>query len=349
MQANEKPYLLAGQLHNAVSDVFAAELLMRTSSLALLEQPDLSLALAPTLPASQSLARSHARRWIGEDVINLQQVLTDIDGYANAFFALSGTLREIAAKIDSGNDAARHQFCDGLSLLRRQIDGRRSGAAAARWNVKMFQRQVEDDEARYASEARLVAQKCEVPELQQRLTELGDRLRKDNEEIAWGATKAIPGAMVIGIGVGAAWLNVSAGKAIVNYGISMTKKASAAADKAMADSDNAVAEFRSVVEKLAGDQQQVGVFHTIRSQVKTMATTTVRSIKSLDAVEKAWVEADDNVELLDARLRGGSPHVSGSLQATLERANSFWKGAREDIAKCKKALAELTPGSAVAS
>ena len=330
-------------LTGAANAIFASLLTTTAEQQVIGEQQDLNLSLVPTLPQTQALARSHAALWRTSYSTALLQALTDFRAYANAVTVFAPQLIDVAGKLAGGDTSTRPQLLNGIQVLANLAGNQKTSNANAKSTIDSYSSLVSDDSVRFNTDAGSLAQRYTGPQgdiqhLQGVLGELSDRLAKDNQTIAEGATKALPGAIIIGIGLGVSWIDTSVGKVILQKGLEMTKGAMEEADQAMADAAAAIADYKKTFEALVSEKLQVAVFETVRQHVTRMNGAVGGAQAALQNAAGAWQGEIGRLQLWTATAQTASPI---SLAADVQASSTFWAGLSKAVGSFQSALAAL--------
>ncbi|MEH6374147.1 HBL/NHE enterotoxin family protein [Streptomyces sp. KLMMK] len=224
-----------------VESLFTACQLLTAAAAGITAQPDLTLDLIPTLPEAQALARSHAAKWSGTYQVALLQPLADILGYANAYTSYLPYVTELSGRIAAGDKAALPDLREVLDDLGQQASSFQAGTADSKTQLLAFKNLVDDDHVRFDTEAKALEKNYtgpsgEITTIRTSLAALEQRLQKNNAEIALGATKAIPGALVTGIELALSAEEVfGAAGTVIQAGLSLARSTAAWNTKAIAD------------------------------------------------------------------------------------------------------------------
>jgi Bacillus haemolytic enterotoxin (HBL) len=310
---------------DGAGSVFAAALVLDVQAPAIAGQWPLDLPLVPTVSQTQALAARHAGLWLDVYAPQLMQALDDVRTYGATVVAFAPELTAAAATLGRGRDAeALDVLLSGIGHLGQIVSSRRQGIAANRTAITAFAGLVDDDSVRYVTDASLMRQRYTGPDgditaIEKELDDLGARLRKDNEEIALGAAKALPAALIIGVGAGVAYIDTSVGKAIVQKGIEMGRGAIKDADAAMDDAAEAIRKYKAAAEKLSGERQQIAVFTTLNGHVMQLSHGSSLALSALDGLDRAWQAEIEVQALWNATARGtGASTLSSAVTAVAD-------------------------------
>jgi hypothetical protein len=342
--ATETPTAAPDVMADAAGRVFAAALVLDVQAPAMHGQQPLDLPLVPTVTQTQALAARHAGLWLDAYATSLLQPLDDVRTYGAAVAAFAPELKSAAAKLAQGPDArALDTFLTGIAHLGQLVSSRRQGIVGDRTAITAFASLVDDDSVRYASDAMLMRKRYtgpdgEITAIQTELESLAAKLRKDNEEIALGAAKALPAALIIGVGAGVAYINTSVGKAIVEKGIEMARGVFKETDAAMDDARATIAKYKEKSEKLSDERQQVAVFTTLNGHVTQLASGARAALTALDGLDGAWQGELDLFTLWNATARGAD---ASPLPNAVTAAADRWASRSAGVLTLMRALDDL--------
>lgn len=331
-------------LADSAGRVFAAALVLNVQAPAMAGQQQLDLPLVPTVTQTQALAARHAGLWLDAYATSLLQPLDDVRTYGAAVAAFAPELKAAATKLAAGPDAgALDRFLTGIAHLGQLVSSRRQGIVGDRTSITAFASLVDDDSVRYASDASVMRKRYtgpdgEITAIQTELESLAAQLRKDNDEIALGAAKALPAALIIGVGAGVAYINTSVGKAIVEKGIEMARGVFKETDVAMDDASKTIAKYKEKSEKLSDERQQVAVFTTLNGHVTQLASGARGALTALDALDSAWQGELDVFTLWNATARGAD---ASPLPNAVAAAADRWAARSSGVLTLLRALDDL--------
>ena len=320
-------------MQDAAGGVYAAAVLLDASALGVLVQPTLELELVPTLAQTQALASSHARRWLDVTASALIQPLQDVRDYGAGMESFGPELLDSARGAADGDPAALGTFLTGVQYLEGLVGSERQSVGASTTTLGAFRQLTDDDAVRFATDARTLAERYtgpsgDIARIDAQLAALSARMDSDNATTAQGASQAIPGAIIVGIGFGVAYVDTDLGKTIIKQGITMAEGAVKASDDAMKDFHAAAGEYQQALTALASEQQEVGVFATLRDNVGGVGTGVLRATTALAELDRAWQDELVSLQVLGATAKGTSRgQVPDMVTTAVARWETLTKGA----------------------
>ncbi|MFN3686163.1 hypothetical protein [Salinarimonas sp.] len=282
----DRPHLVACGVEDALRRLLTAFTMLGANGAGILQQPDLSLKVLPTLPEDQALVRGHVRLYADDTSLSggILACMQAVATIANQIVAMCRGLLPAAATLDdaSADDAARRQalaqFQAGITELRRvttslDADSHSAAlpiAACATALSGFLQNQIADDAARFAAAKEQAAKAGPLDAIEAQIDALQTHIDQLCGEIAAGATSQIPQALAFGFTIGKAVATATtAGPLVVAVLFSIKDEvgtASKFADEMRrknAELDDYIAQYEALIVSQMAVEQELAVLATI--------------------------------------------------------------------------------------
>jgi len=318
-------------------------LLARSSAESLITQPDINLSLIPTLPTSQNLARSHATQWLSSYQQWVLQVLTNIQSYSDSFTAYYPVFSELCDSIS--NPHSQEEFEHGLSILKAKTEKFAARTLISESNLQSIVNSIQDDQIRFNTDEETLIKNYggedgELQELTTQINSLNQQLQQDNTAIAQGATQAIPGSIILGLGVGISYVSTSIGKVVINAGIKVLKGEVSGISETVQNQEETIALYAETLDRLIEDLAEAATFQTLDGQLQSFSTTMLNIQNNLKTVAVSWNDVGQGLNIAMAEILN-SPD-GATIQAQLDEANTYWKEVAQNIENYFLKLMQLT-------
>lgn len=282
----DRPHLVAPGVDDALEQLLTAFTVLGANAAQILQQPDTTLAVLPTLPEDQALVRQH---------VNLYRHDTALSGGIMATFQAAATissqivnisrgLMPAAATLDAApvgsadHDRSLAQFQEGIAAMRQVTTALDPDSHSAALPIQaceealsaFLQNQIADDAARFAEAKKQAAAAGPVEAIQRKIDALQTHIDQLNGEIAAGATSQILEALKFGFTIGKAIATATeAGPLVLAVGFAIKdeigeeSKFAQEMQKKNDDLNDYIAQYEALLVSQIAAEQELSVLLTI--------------------------------------------------------------------------------------
>jgi hypothetical protein len=354
--ASSRPALVPTGLEAPLQRLTAAFAVLAANSALIEQQPDLSLAVLPTLPEDQALVRSHVGLYQSSTMLSggIMACFQAVATIAHAVQNMAHGLLPVAAKIDAHpaetpeHDEAIAGFRSALQALGRSTisldPDTRSAALKVRQGTDalaaFLQNQIADDATRF-EEAKVQAAKAgTIDRLQLQIDALMSQMDGLNRDIAAGATSQIIPAMAFGFKIGKAIATeTETGALLVSVGFAIKDEIDEAnAFAKMMRAKNAelnglIDQYRSLVEQQISAQQEIATVLTIAGHSAVFRDNLEEARQAAAQVLGQLMMLHNGLEYLATVDAGDAPnYFTDQLQAAIAGWAAIGETVEHDLA-----------------
>lgn len=338
----DDPALVVEQVLGAMQSVSKAYAMLALHGTVIEAQPDFSSSLLPTLPEDQGLLREHVGTYESSMTLSggLQASLSGVRTTSARILFMSDAMEAIAEVLDRGPQDPSYKTrlqtfegaLDELARVDTSLDPNDHSVAlriqTVHHDLQEFRDELDDDLVRLQTALEQAKYSGEIGALQAQIAGLLQRMNGINEQIAEGATTQIGPALEFGFSVGKTLATTTGtGKLVLGAAFAIrdeVKKANAFEKAFMAKNaelDQTIDEYKGLIEKLEGDEQQMSVLLTIVEHAKIYRDSFDGAIAAVGQVSEAFEALRSGIErltLVDV------PPAPGFFEDQLRAAHTFW-------------------------
>lgn len=286
----QRALLVARGVAPAAQSLAAAYCVLAADARLILQQPDLSLTILPTLPEDQALVRLHVHEYQSEPDLaaGILATFQSLATIGRQVVNMAGALLPTAAVLDTADPASAEygqalatwrSTLAALSQATTSLDPDKHSAAlpisACHDALAAFLRnQIADDVARFDTAVKSASQSGDIRSLALQITALQSQIDGLDQEIAKGATKDIVAAVKFGFTITSAVATATeAGPLLLDVGFALKDEAGkvSALGEQMQETndelDGLIAEYEALITSLIDTAQEMAVLLTIQGDL----------------------------------------------------------------------------------
>lgn len=327
-----------------LGELSSSWLVIAANCLAIEKQPDFTLSLIATLPEDQAVFRQHIRDYqfgpnLSAGILNCYQMTMTIANKVQNTMAL---LLPLAKRLDRGRknnsryEADLNTFRSVLTNLETDttsLDPNDHSALLGMYAVhedlkRYFGGKIEDDIVRIETIVKHAKYIGDIAALRQQIGEVQGQIDGINKWVANLAIRLIPEALKFGFVIGkAAAADASTGTIILNIGFKVIEEAGKdykfiqEIKKKDKELDAKIQEYRNLVVKLAGEEQEMSILLTIAGHGKKLGSNlkiSIGDVATLIENIRALRSGIQRLKMVDA------PLTRDYFVNQLRSAGGFW-------------------------
>lgn len=281
------------QLSGGLNGAASASLLAQRDTVGILEQEIIdNLPQFPNLAGVQKATVPFGNRWLDQIQPALIGLAEDISNYADGVSTYDSRFEELLNQ--SGDDPTIvSTVARGLQELNTQARTCQTNAQNAFSLINKFNLDYAYAVGSFDTEATDVCQQLtasggDIAQLQQQITQFEARLQSDDQTIAEGATKALPGIFEVTVGVFLALESEGSDTKLIKSGIEYIAQAESELKKASDDAKATLQQYASALQNLSSEEIALTVITTVKTSIDNLRADATTASDAVQAVGGGW-------------------------------------------------------------
>lgn len=351
----DRPHLVVPGLDDALAQLATSFAVLGANAQMILQQPDLTLAVLPTLPEDQALVRQHATLYLNDPGLSggimatFQAILTignQIRNVAEGLLPAAKTL-DTASSSSAEYAAALSQLRSGLNALQTATTALGPDTHSAALPVQacstalaaFLRNQIADDAARFAEAEKQASQSGVLEQIRAKIAALQTHIDQLCNDIAAGATSQIIPALKFGFTIGKTIATATeAGPLALAVGFAIKDEigeASKFADemrKKNAELDDYIGQYEALIVSQIAAEQELSVLLTIAGHSGVFRDNLARASDAVTLVLGDIALLSNGILFLGTVDEGLGPNwFTGQLQAAIDAWGTLGEGVQQQL------------------